>query len=176
MISWVGQSTKMSQYFLLFCFAVLRPKYLCIPLHYTPLLRWSFQGRLDRFQIPDQSKNEPSFWAPGRKRPCIGTNRPKLAIGQELLQKLRRRFKVLNQIKAINLVNRTPPFLFLLDTYLSLRRWQRMMIPVVCVFCSNCIHSNRSIEVSGLKCKCSVIIVYMTLWIHLASCFLSWIP
>ena len=47
----------MSQYFLLFCVA----KYLCIPLHYTPLLRWSFQSRLDYFQIPGQSKNEPSF-------------------------------------------------------------------------------------------------------------------
>ena len=166
----------MSQYFLLFCFAVLRPKYLCMPLHYTPLLRWSFQSRLDCFQIPGQSKNEPSFWAPGHKRPCIGTNRPKLAIGQELLQKLRRRFKVLNQIKAINLVIHTLPSLFLLDKHLWQRRWRHMTIPVVCASSSNCIHSNRSIEMSGLKSKCSVIIMYIKLGIYLASCSLPWIP
>ena len=64
--------------------------------------------------------------------------------------------QVLYQIKAINLVSRTPPSPFLLDKCPMLHRWQRTRIPVVCASLSNCSRSNRSIEASGLKSTSSL--------------------
>ena len=58
--------------------------------------------------------------------------------------------QVLYQIKAINLVSRTPPSLFPLDKCRRLRHQRRTRIPVVCASSRNCSRSNRSIEVSGL--------------------------
>ena len=64
--------------------------------------------------------------------------------------------QVLYQIKAINLVSRTPPSPFPLDKCRRLHRWQRTRIPVECASLSNCSRSNRSIEASGLKSTSSL--------------------
>ena len=61
-------------------------EYLSIPLHNTRSLQWNYQDTLGCSQIPGESKHEPWFSALGHKRPCIGTTRPNLAIGQEQLQ------------------------------------------------------------------------------------------
>ena len=62
-------------------------EYLSIPPHNTRSLQWNYRDTLGCSQIPGESKHEPWFLALGRKRPCIGTTRPNLAIGREQLQR-----------------------------------------------------------------------------------------